>query len=198
MNAPISTITPQCVVSLTWTLSDTLGEVLDQLDDSVEFYVGGDLLPKMDEALQGHRAGDTLDLHLEPEAAFGDFIDKLVFLEPRKLFAKAIAVGDTLQGLPAGSNPDAPAGMLYTVTDVYPEHVVVDANPPRAGIARRLKLTVTALRQATEAEVGSGTCGVGFFKLGGAFAGASLADDEEAGDEVAGLDASHFRSKILH
>jgi len=35
-------ITEQCVVALTWTLKDTLGEVLDVLDDPVEFLVGGD------------------------------------------------------------------------------------------------------------------------------------------------------------
>ena len=38
-------ITTQCVVALTWTLKDTLGETLDVLDDPVEFLVGGaDLL----------------------------------------------------------------------------------------------------------------------------------------------------------
>jgi hypothetical protein len=36
----------QCVVALTWTLKDTLGEELDVLDEPVEFLVGGnDLLP---------------------------------------------------------------------------------------------------------------------------------------------------------
>ena len=48
-------ITPQCVVALTWTLKDTLGEVLDELDEPVEFLLGGnDLLASIEEALQGH------------------------------------------------------------------------------------------------------------------------------------------------
>ena len=34
-------ITPQCVVALTWTLKDTLGEILDELDEPVEFLLGG-------------------------------------------------------------------------------------------------------------------------------------------------------------
>ena len=29
-------ITPQCVVALTWTLKDTLGEVLDELDSPMQ------------------------------------------------------------------------------------------------------------------------------------------------------------------
>ena len=51
-------INQQCVVALTWTLKDTLGEELDVLDDPVEFLVGGnDLLPRIEEALQGHAQG---------------------------------------------------------------------------------------------------------------------------------------------
>ncbi len=39
------------VVALSWTLKDTLGEVLDTLDEPVEFFVGGqDLLHKIEEA----------------------------------------------------------------------------------------------------------------------------------------------------
>ena len=34
-------ITEHCVVALTWTLKDTLGNELDVLNDPVEFLVGG-------------------------------------------------------------------------------------------------------------------------------------------------------------
>jgi FKBP-type peptidyl-prolyl cis-trans isomerase SlyD len=169
LNEPLSHITPQCVVALTWTLKDTLGEELDVLDKPVEFLVGGgDLLPKIDEALQGHEVGDSLDLHLEPEDAFGDFIDKLIFLEARSKFPKKIEEGQSFEGLPPGCNPDAPPDLLYTITEIYPEHLVLDANHPLAGIAIRLHLKVAGIREATVDEVGDGTAGVGFFKIGGA------------------------------
>jgi FKBP-type peptidyl-prolyl cis-trans isomerase SlyD len=161
-------ITEQCVVALTWTLKDTLGEVLDVLDDPVEFLVGGDdLLPRIQEALQGHGLGAKLDLHIEPEEAFGDFNDQLLFLEPRGLFPAGIEEGMTLEGLalPEGTNPDAPKNALYTVTEIYPEHVVLDGNHPLAGIAIRLSLKVEAVREATEEEIGRGTCGTGFFRI---------------------------------
>src|SRR5574337_1654080 len=78
--------TEQCVVALTWILKDTLGEELDVLDDPVEFLVGGDdLLARIEEALQGHGVGAELALHLEPEDAFGDYQDKLLFLELGRL-----------------------------------------------------------------------------------------------------------------
>ena len=161
-------ITTQCVVALTWTLQDTLGENLDVLDEPVEFLVGGDdLLPRIEEALQGRSAGHTIDLHLEPEQAFGDFDDTLLFLEPRTLFPAEIEEGMTFEGsaLPAGTHPDAPRDALYTVTDIYPEHVVLDGNHPLAGIAIRLHLKVESVREATEDEIGKGTAGTGFFKI---------------------------------
>ncbi len=159
-------VTPQCVVALTWTLKDTTGEVLDELDEPVEFLVGGrDLLAKIEEALQGHEMGDRLDLHIEPEDAFGDYDEQLVFLEPRGLFPAELQEGLTFEGLPEGANPDAPANAIYTVTEIYPEHVVVDGNHPLAGVAIRLHLKVAGVREATEEEIGSGSTGSGFFTL---------------------------------
>jgi len=159
-------ITPQCVVALTWTLKDTLGETLDQLDEPVEFLVWGrDLLDKIDEALQDRQAGDALDIHLEPEHAFGDFDDQLLFLEPRSAFPAELEEGMAFEGLPMGCTPGAPADRLYFVSEIYPEHVVMDANHPLAGIALRLQLKVHRVREATEAEVGQGSLGAGFFRL---------------------------------
>jgi FKBP-type peptidyl-prolyl cis-trans isomerase SlyD len=159
-------VTPQCVVALTWTLKDTLGEELDVLAEPVEFLVGGqDLLAKIEEVLQGHEPGDRLDLHLEPEDAFGDYDDQLVFLEARSLFPAQLEEGMTFEGLPPGSNEQAPRDVLYTVTEIYPEHVVLDGNHPLAGIALRLHLKLEAVREATEEEIGRGTTGTGFFRV---------------------------------
>jgi FKBP-type peptidyl-prolyl cis-trans isomerase SlyD len=160
-------IKEQCVVALTWTLKDTLGEVLDELKEPVEFLVGGeDLLAKIEAALQGHEAGDRLDLHLEPEEAFGDYNEQLVFLEARDLFPAELEEGLTFEGLPPGCSPQAPRDVLYTVTEIYPEHVVVDGNHPLAGIAIRLHLKVEKVREATEEEIGRGSAGAGFFTPG--------------------------------
>ena len=161
-------ITPQCVVALTWTLKDTLGDELDALDEPVEFLLGGnDLLASIEEALQGHADGDTLELHLEPENAFGDYDENLVFLEPRNIFPAELEEGMTFDGaaIPAGASPQIPAEHIYTVTEIYPEHVVLDGNHPLGGIAIRLTLKVDSVREATEQEIGQGSLGTGFFKL---------------------------------
>lgn len=161
-------ITPQCVVALTWTLKDTLGDELDALDEPVEFLLGGDdLLASIEEALQGHADGDTLELHLEPENAFGDYDENLVFLEPRNIFPAELEEGMTFDGaaIPAGASPQIPAEHIYTVTEIYPEHVVLDGNHPLGGIAIRLTLKVDSVREATQQEIAQGSLGTGFFKL---------------------------------
>lgn len=161
-------ITSHCIVALTWVLSDTLGEELDVLDEPVEFLVGGkDLLPAIEEALQGHEVGAMVQLQIEPEQAFGDFNEQLLFLEPRHLFPSELEVGLTIEGsaLPAGCHSEAPRETLYTVTDIYPEHVVLDANHPLAGIAIRLRMQVESVREASEEERQRGSTGTGFFRI---------------------------------
>ena len=51
------------------------------------------------------------------------------------------------------------------MTEIYPEHVVLDGNHPLAGIAIRIRIEVTSVREATEEEVARGSAGTGFFKV---------------------------------
>ncbi|MBD3894036.1 peptidylprolyl isomerase [Hydrogenophaga sp.] len=157
-------IASPCVVALSWTLRDTLGETLDVLDEPVEFFVGGsDLLSTIEQALQDHATGDKLELQLEPQDAFGDYDERLLFLEPRHLLPPDLEEGMSFEGLPSGCNPAAPPGRLYFVSGIYPEHVVLDGNHPLAGIALRLSLKVHAVRAASPQEIERGTLGAGFF-----------------------------------
>lgn len=167
-NRPME-VTPHCVVALTWQLKDTLGEELDVLAEPVEFLVGGsDLLQSVERALQGHAAGTRLDLHLEPEEAFGEYDEMLVFLEPRSAFPAELEEGMVFDAssLPA-PQPGQPArpDTFYTATEIYPEHVVLDGNHPLAGIALRLSLKIESVREPTEEEARRGSTGSAFFKL---------------------------------
>ena len=154
-------ITTPCVVSLTWKLQDTQGSLIDELQDPVEFFYGGDdLLAKVEEALAGQEAGFTTKLHLEPEHAFGDYNPALVFFEERSVFPDEVEVGMQFDGVPPGAaTPGMPADAIYTVTEVYPGHVVLDGNHPLAGIALRLDLTVRDVRAATAEEIEAGSVG---------------------------------------
>jgi FKBP-type peptidyl-prolyl cis-trans isomerase SlyD len=154
-------INPPCVVSLVWRLNDAQGQLIDELTDPVEFFVGGDdLLPKVEEALIDQEAGYEAELHLEPEHAFGDYQPELVFFESREIFPEGIEPGMQFDGLPEGATTeDMPSEAIYTVTEVYPDHVVLDGNHPLAGIALRLALTVREVRAATAEEIEAGSVG---------------------------------------
>jgi len=150
-----------CVVALTWHLSDAQGQPIDELADPVEFFFGGsDLLPKVEEALTDQAIGFDIHLHLEPEHAFGEYDSDLVCFEDRALFPAEVEPGMQFEGLPEGSvTPDMPPDAIYTVTEVYPSHVVLDANHPLAGMALRLHVTVRDVREASEAEIEAGSVG---------------------------------------
>ena len=160
-------ITSPCVVSLTWKLQDTQGHLIDELQDPVEFFFGGDdLLAKVEEALTDQATGFTAVLHLEPEHAFGDYDPELVFFEERSIFPDAIEVGMQFDGLPPGATTQGlPPEAIYTVTEVYPGHVVLDGNHPLAGIALRLDLAVRDVREATESEIEAGSVGQPVFTV---------------------------------
>ena len=160
-------ITSPCVVSLTWRLQDAQGNLIDELADPVEFLFGGDdLLAKVEEALLEQRSGFATELHLEPEHAFGDYRPELVFFEARSVFPDAVEVGMQFDGIPEGATTaDMPTDAVYTVTEVYPGHIVLDGNHPLAGIALRLNLVVRDVREATAAEVQAGSVGEPVFTV---------------------------------
>ncbi len=144
-----------CVVTLTWKLSDAQGQALDALEAPVAFFFGGDdLLPRVEEALDGQAAGFETTVHLDPAHAFGDYDSSLVCFEARDLFPDNVDEGMQFDGLPPGCvTPDMPSDRIYIVTEVYPDHVVLDGNHPLAGLALRMELRVHAVREATEDEI---------------------------------------------
>ena len=161
-------ISSPCVVSLIWRLEDAQGALIDELTEAMEFLVGGDdLLPKVEEALMGQSTGFETQLHLEPEQAFGDYDAQLVFFETRDIFPDEVGEGMQFDGPPEGATtPDLPKDVIYTVTEVYDTHVVLDGNHPLAGLALRLSFTVCDVRVATEEEIERGSAGESPFILG--------------------------------
>ena len=154
-------ITAPCVVTLTWRLEDTLGNLIDELADPLEFFFGGDdLLAEVEEVLDGQEAGFQTRMQLEPEHAFGEYDAQLVFFEQRALFPENVEAGMQFDTLPEGcTTTDLREDAIYTVTEVYPSHVVLDGNHPLAGIALRLDVTVRDVREATPDEVARGSVG---------------------------------------
>ena len=78
-----------------------------------------------------------------------EFEEDLVRLEPRESFPADIEIGMQFVGSPVDGSEE----MLYTVTDVAEDKVVVDGNHPYAGQAVHFQCVVADVRAATADEV---------------------------------------------
>jgi FKBP-type peptidyl-prolyl cis-trans isomerase SlyD len=154
-------ISAPCVVSLTWRLEDTRGNLIDELDEPVEFYYGGDdLFASVETALLDQETGFATKLQLEPEQAFGLYDADLVCFEDRAMFPEHLEVGMQFDGPPEGSTTQGmPLDAIYTITEIYPSHVVLDGNHPLAGMALRIALHVRNVRGATAQEIANRSVG---------------------------------------
>jgi FKBP-type peptidyl-prolyl cis-trans isomerase SlyD len=142
------------VVALTYELLDSDGRVVEKTEAPFEYLHGGyrGIFPMVEKALAGKSVGDGCRVQLEPEEAFGEYDAELVHLEPRAKFPENVAIGMQFEG----RGVDSGTTLIYTVTDVAEDKVVVDGNHPLAGQTLHFACTVTAVRAATTAEVSHG------------------------------------------
>ncbi|AKJ67396.1 FKBP-type peptidylprolyl isomerase [Pandoraea thiooxydans] len=143
------------VVSVAYTLSDAQGNLIEESGDEPMVYLHGGYdgtFPKIEEALDGQDIGFEAQLQLEPEDAFGDYDPELIKVEERGRFPEPLEVGMQFEGSPEDGDDEAQI-LIYTVTDVADDKVVLDGNHPLAGMALRFSLKVTDVREATEDEI---------------------------------------------
>lgn len=149
-------ISKDTVVSLTYELFDSTGELLENVDEPVSYLHGGydGIFPLVEEALQGKAIGEHCSITLQPDDAFGEYDHELVEVEERSAFPKEVEVGMQFEGAP--ENSDDEDFLLYTVVDVTDDEVTVDGNHPLAGKTLSFNCTVTGVRPATEEELAQG------------------------------------------
>jgi FKBP-type peptidyl-prolyl cis-trans isomerase SlyD len=143
------------VVTLSYTVHDAQGAVVDKGQDPLTYLHGGydGIFPAVEAALAGKQEGEKINLKLEPDDAFGDYDAELVRVEARDRFPKDIRVGMQFEG---GAEDDDEESMIYTVTDIAEDKVVVDGNHPLAGMALVFDATVVSVRPATAEEISHG------------------------------------------
>jgi FKBP-type peptidyl-prolyl cis-trans isomerase SlyD len=144
------------VVTLKYQVTDPDGEVIDAGEQAIVYLHGGydDIFPKIEEALQGKQAGAAIQVKLQPDEAFGDYDADLVQIEPRENFPKELQVGMQVEGAPPGAGEDD--FVIYRVTDIIEDKVMLDGNHPLAGIALVFSCTVNDVRAATAEELEHG------------------------------------------
>ena len=144
------------VITLDYHVTDPDGEVVDEGRAPLVSLHGGydDIMPKLVEALQGKKVGESVNVKLQPDEAFGDYDAEMVQIEPRKDFPKELQVGMQFEGGPEEGEDDD--FVIYRVTDIADDKVVLDGNHPLAGMALVFTCTVTAIRAASAEELEHG------------------------------------------
>ncbi|MCP3709318.1 peptidylprolyl isomerase [Paraburkholderia sp. CNPSo 3274] len=147
-------IAKDTVVSVAYKLSDAQGNLIEESDEPMVYLHGGydGTFPKIEEVLDGQEPGFETQIQLEPQDAFGEYDPDLVKIEPRNRFPEPLEVGMQFEGTPEEGDEDLDS-LIYTVTDVAEDKVVLDGNHPLAGMALRFALTVKEVRVATEDEI---------------------------------------------
>jgi FKBP-type peptidyl-prolyl cis-trans isomerase SlyD len=151
-----SEIVRNSVVTLEYHVTDPEGEVVDEGREPIIYLHGGydDIFPKIEEALQGKTVGESVQVKLQPDEAFGEYDSSLVQIEPRKDFPKELQVGMQFEGGPENGEDDD--FVIYRVTDIAGDKVVLDGNHPLAGMALIFTCTVSGVRPASAEEVEHG------------------------------------------
>jgi FKBP-type peptidyl-prolyl cis-trans isomerase SlyD len=148
------------IVSLRYKLTDAQNNVIEEPDSPMVYLHGGydGTFPKIETLLDGQDIGYEATIQLEPSEAFGEYDPELLKIEPRTRFPEPLEVGMQFEGVP-DAEEDATADdadeepLIYTVTDVADNQVVLDGNHPLAGMALRFWVQVEDVRAATEDEI---------------------------------------------
>jgi FKBP-type peptidyl-prolyl cis-trans isomerase SlyD len=142
------------VVTLRYRVTDTDGNIIDDGHNPLVYLHGGydGIFARIEEALQDKSVGEQIEIKLQPEDAFGEYDADLVRVESLSMFPENIQVGMQFERATEGGDDE----IIYTITDIEGDKVVVDGNHPLAGTALVFNCTVAEVRAATAEELSHG------------------------------------------
>lgn len=147
-------ISNEKVAAIHYTLRNNAGEVLDSSEgkDPLYYLHGfGNLIPGMEEGLEGKVVGDKFQINVSPEKGYGVRNEEAVQEVPREAFGDAeIQVGMQFR---AGNDQGQ---YIVTIVEVGTETVKVDGNHPLAGVELQFDVEVMEVRDASAEEVAHG------------------------------------------
>ncbi len=136
------------VVQIRYTLKVD-GQVLDQ-GELAYLHGHGNLIRGLEKALEGHEAGEVLEVHVPAEEAYGPRDPEGLQTIPLEEFPEDAEVvpGAQFYAQDPEGNP-----LLVTVVEVEGDEVTVDFNHPLAGQDLDFQVEILAVREATEEEI---------------------------------------------
>lgn len=147
-------IVKDTVVTLHYEMFDADNNLVDKTEDPIAYLHGGydGIFPLVEEALHGKSVGDSVDVKMAPDDAFGDPEEELVRVEDLDVFPSDVEVGMMFEA----DDPETGEVLLFRVTDIADGKAVVDANHPLAGQSIRFVAKVVEVRAATAEEIAHG------------------------------------------
>ncbi len=138
-----------------YNLKDDNDTVLDTTKDREMFqYIhgAGMIIPGLEKALDGKSTGDSVEVTIEPEEAYGVSQPELIQAVPREHFSH---VPEVSPGMQFEIQSDE-MRRVVTVTDVNDSEVTIDANHPLAGKKLHFDVEIVGVREATDDELSHG------------------------------------------
>lgn len=140
------------VVTITFKLYDASNHLLEEAAEPLSYLHGGHsgIFPKIEEALNFKKVGESVSVTLEPADAFGDYDPALMRVEPVEQLPPDVTVGGYLVAEQDGNE------VVWRVTGIADGKAVLDGNHELAGQRLRFDCTVLDVRPATEEELSHG------------------------------------------
>ena len=131
-------------------------EILESTDDGepIEFIQGiGQVIPGLESALYGMKAGEKKTVIIEPEDAYGDYDPESLEIAKKEEFSEEIPldVGTFLD-----LRDDEDDVLSAQIIEEDEDTVTLDFNHPLAGKTLTFEITVSALRPASDEELEHG------------------------------------------
>jgi FKBP-type peptidyl-prolyl cis-trans isomerase SlyD len=144
-------IRPGKYVSLTYSITDDTGSVVEQTDLPVGYIHGGntELIGGMDDAVTGKRTGDRVDLSLAPGEAFGPHDPTLTFTDA----LENVPPQFRRIGAEVPMQSDSGEVRNFYVTAMDEGTLTVDGNHPLAGKALKVHVQIQEVRDPTGEEL---------------------------------------------
>ena len=149
-------ITSQKVATIDYTLTDDQGTLIDSSKggEPLAYIHGiGNLIPGLEEALEGKSAGDELSVSIQPDQAYGKRDEELLQAVPRTHFD---GVDELQVGMQFRASSEDGDERVVTVVEVGDEQVTVDGNHPLAGQILNFEVKIVEVRDATQEELDHG------------------------------------------
>lgn len=148
-------IAQNSVVAFHYTLTNDAGDVVDSSEGReplVYLHGAGKIIPGLEKQLEGHKAGDSLQVRVEAADAYGERNQQLVQQVPLAAFqgVENVEPGMTFQA----ETEQGP--LTVTVVSVEGDMVTVDGNGQLAGQALNFDVAIDSVREATEEELAHG------------------------------------------